>query len=91
MRPELRAAMDGLARKELPVCPGDLIYFFTSGNKLLVIQCEAQSRHPDGTSTSPGQNLGGLMSTTHHTMEVVTMWLDWGGYSTHWSIHRPVE
>jgi hypothetical protein len=91
IRPELRPAMDALARRELPVRPGDLIQFFFSGNKLLVIQCDAQGPHPDGKSLNPGQNIGGLMSTTHHTMEVAVIWLDWAGYSTHWTIHRPVE
>ena len=77
-----------MARQVLPVRPGDLIMFFVSGNRLLVVTSDIATGHPDGRPTT-GQWIGGLMSTSH-TCEVATMFLDWSGYHSLWNIVRTV-
>ena len=87
MRRDMYAAMDGFARKILPVQPGDLVIFKVSGNRLFVVTSQHQSKNPNEESDTLGQWIGGLMST-NSKCEVITIWLDWVGYETFWTICR---
>jgi hypothetical protein len=87
MHADLRRALGAVAKKILPVCPGDLILFSTTGNRLLVITSMSQSVRPDGRASTAGQLLGGLMSG-HKPCETTVIWLDWTGYEVLWYVHR---
>lgn len=87
MRRDMYPAMDALAKKILPVQPGDLVIFKISGNRLLVVTSQHQSKNPDKKTETLGQWIGGLMSSTTKC-ECATLWLDWCGFETFWSICR---
>jgi len=88
VRPELRRAMDGLARKVLPVRPGDMIVFHVSGNHAFIISSEEQATLAYYERSSIGQLVNGLMSG-HGWCEMTILELDWEGYDNLWTIVRP--
>ena len=67
---------------EPPVFPGDMLLFHVSGNRLLVVHALAE----DGGK----QAIGGLLSTSGKTCELVAVSLLLAGCHTFWSIERPV-
>jgi hypothetical protein len=83
---ELQQALQAVRDGDLPVRPGDLLLFHASGNRMLVISADSY-RNQGGRAC---QRVGGLMSTTHMTCTITVMFLDWAGYSSHWTIHRIV-
>lgn len=75
--------MEGVASKQLPILPGDMIVFTASGHRMLVVCASDQRTAHEGT----GQRIAGLTSGTK------TWWWDdfvieWSGWKTAWTIHR---
>ena len=75
--------MTALGSKKLPLCPGDMLFFQASGQRLLIVAATEQCAE----SGSVGQRVAGLTSATHRWWWS-DFWIDWTGLDTAWTIHR---
>lgn len=84
--------MEALARRQLPVRPGDYVLFKVSGSRLLVTVAMACRGHDNPQRGEPtmGQDLVGLMWNPVEGSSLTEFWIDWSGYEEFWTIHRTV-
>ena len=85
MRPDLvRRCLEGVASRQLPICPGDMLVFQASGQRMLVVCCSEQQTAMEGT----GQRIAGIVSGTRSSW-----WddfvIEWSGWNSAWAIIRP--
>lgn len=84
MRPnDVRRVTLAVANKTLPVCPGDMVCFMATGNRMFVVASSEQG----SMSGSSGQQIAGMLAYSRGS-RMTTFWLDWAGVGTAWSIHR---
>ena len=88
--PWKQRCLEAVAHKQLPVQPGDYLFFHVSGSRLLVtvaMPCRGYDNPSRGEPTM-GQDLVGLMWTPTEGASLTNFWLDWTGYEEFWTIHR---
>ena len=82
----MRQIMRSVSDRSLPIRPGDLICFHTSGTIQFVVCCSEQLTGLKSTASGTGQQVAGLNSKQRWE----EFYIDWAGHNTLWSIHRTV-
>lgn len=77
--------MDAVARKTLPVLPGDLIDYEGGDVVRFVVAALSQG---ESRSSEPGHEAGQWVVTLDGTQRLAQFWLDWTSYQTGWNVHR---
>jgi len=80
---DVRKCAEALAKKTLPILPGDMLLFSASGHRMLVVCCGEQTK----TNNGIGQHIAGLTSTSH-ACNWQDFYIEWAGIESVWSIVR---